>query len=587
MAHGTTAQLKSSEICDNEERISLAMRGSNDGVWDWNLETNEVYYSPRWKSMLGYNEDELQATIDTWKAHVHPDDRDYVLEKAQDYLEGRSESFEVEMRMIHKDGSIVYVLSRAFLAHAESNEKPNRLVGTHVDITERKKSEQFILETSNILEMIAAGKAASDIYDAIALLYESRHPGLRCSMLVLVGNKLMHGGAPSLPKEYCDAVNGLENGPNVGSCGTSTYTGESVYVENIETDPKWAKIKHVALPHGMRCCWSEPIKNASGKVLGAFGMYYNYPALPNDNQIQDLKSAARLASIIMNRDHSANELIQYTKELERSNEELQQFAYAASHDLQEPCRKIQAFADRLLTKHNAKLDDEAQDYLSRIIDSGNRMQTLVQDLLSFSRVSSQGRPFKKINLQSVVEDVLSDLEISIQEAGGHVIVGDLPTLDADAVQMQQLFQNLIANGLKYRREKVPPIIQIGAKILNEDQQGLHDCLPVICRIQIQDNGIGFEQKYAKQIFNIFQRLHGRDKYAGTGVGLAVCEKIVLRHSGTIKAESAPGEGATFTIDLPMIQSPADEKPAHSPFVGRVNTVIDERELERAVHEHTA
>jgi PAS domain S-box-containing protein len=160
MAHGTTAQLKSSEICDNEERISLAMRGSNDGVWDWNLETNEVYYSPRWKSMLGYNEDELQATIDSWKAHVHPDDRDYVLEKAQDYLEGRSESFEVEMRMIHKDGSIVYVLSRAFLAHAESNEKPNRLVGTHVDITERKKSEQFILETSNILEMIAAGKAA-------------------------------------------------------------------------------------------------------------------------------------------------------------------------------------------------------------------------------------------------------------------------------------------------------------------------------------------------------------------------------------------------------------------------------------------
>lgn len=583
MANGKVTQTMDGDFKYNGERISLAMRGSNDGLWDWNLDTDEVYYSPRWKSMLGYEEDELQATIGTWEACVHPDDRDSVLEKAQDYIEGRAESFEVEMRMLHKDGRIVYILSRAFLERSEFDGKPIRLVGTHVDITERKKSEQFILETSNILKMIATGNAASEIYDAIALLYESRHPGMRCSMLTLVGNKLMHGGAPSLPKEYCDAVNGLENGPNVGSCGTSTYTGKSVYVENIETDPKWAKIKHAALPHGMRCCWSEPIKNASGKVLGAFGMYYDYPALPNDKEIRDLKSAAQLAAIIMNRDHSSNELIQYTKELERSNEELQQFAYAASHDLQEPCRKIQAFADRLLTKHNDKLDEEARDYLARIIDSGDRMQTLVQDLLSFSRVSSQGQPFEQINLQTVVEDVLSDLEVSIQEAGGQVVLDALPSLDADAVQMQQLFQNLIANGLKYRRDGIPPVIRISSEILND---GEHDNLSNICRIYVQDNGIGFEQKYARQIFNIFQRLHGRDKYAGTGVGLAVCEKIVLRHGGTIHAEGTPGQGATFTIDLPMIQSPAGEKLAHSLPVEMANPMIDEPGLERTINELT-
>ena len=136
-------------------------------------------------------------------------------------------------------------------------------------------------------------------------------------MLELHGNKLMHGGAPSLPKEYCDAVNGLENGPNIGSCGTSTYTGKRVLVENIETDAKWADIKHVALPHGMRCCWSEPIKHSSGNVLGAFGMYYNYPALPNEEESNDLKSAARLAGIIMEREQDQKRIRQlaYTDEL--------------------------------------------------------------------------------------------------------------------------------------------------------------------------------------------------------------------------------------------------------------------------------
>ena len=240
-----------------------------------------------------------------------------VLEKVDDYLTGRADSFEVEMQMQHKNGHEVFVLSRAFLVNRDFDGKPIRLVGTHVDITERKKAKSFDENNAKILEMIAIGEPVSVIYDAIALMYEARHPGMRCSMLELHGNKLMHGGAPSLPKEYCDAVNGLENGPNIGSCGTSTYTGKRVLVENIETDAKWANIKHVALPHGMRSCWSEPIKNSSGKVLGAFGMYYNHPALPNEEESNDLKSAARLAGIIMEREQDQKRIRQlaYTDEL--------------------------------------------------------------------------------------------------------------------------------------------------------------------------------------------------------------------------------------------------------------------------------
>ena len=287
----------------SEERFKLAMAGANDGLWDWSLETDKVYYSPRWFDMLGYEDKAFPAVFNTWEHLVHPDDKEFVIQQVLDYLEGRVDTFEVEMRMQHKDGHEVIVLSRAIKTSRESGGRPVRLVGTHVDITERKQAESFIKNTSEILEMIASGESSYDIYDAIALMYEARHPGLRCSMLELRNNKLMHGGAPSLPKEYCDAVNGLECGPNVGSCGTSTYTGKRVLVEDIATDPKWENIKHVALPHGMRCCWSEPVKNSTGKVLGAFGMYFNHPALPNEQELADLESAAMLTGIIMDREH--------------------------------------------------------------------------------------------------------------------------------------------------------------------------------------------------------------------------------------------------------------------------------------------
>ncbi|MEM6256107.1 MAG: EAL domain-containing protein [Cyanobacteria bacterium P01_D01_bin.156] len=318
IGHSITARKESEErLQKSEERFSLALRGANDGLWDWNLETNEVYYSPRWKSMLGYRADELSNTLDTWQNLVHPDDKTIVLTMVQDYVAGKVDSFDIEMRMQHKAQHEVFVLSRAFLVHRDSDGKAVRLVGTHVDITARKNAEAFNEKNAEILEMIATGQPASEIYSEIALMYEGRHPGLRCSMLELQDGRLMHGGAPSLPKEYCEAVHGLKNGPNVGSCGTSTYTGNRVLVENIETDPKWTDIKHVALPHGMRCCWSEPIKSSSGKVLGAFGMYYNHPALPNEYESNDLKSAARLAGIVMERDQAQKRIreLAYTDDL--------------------------------------------------------------------------------------------------------------------------------------------------------------------------------------------------------------------------------------------------------------------------------
>jgi diguanylate cyclase (GGDEF)-like protein/PAS domain S-box-containing protein len=312
-----TKEVRTTQLYNSEERFTLAMRGASDGLWDWDLETDEVYYSPRWKSMLGYDDSELENKLNTGLKMVHPDNKGFVLKKVQEYLSGEADSFEVEMRMLHKDGHEIYVRSRAFKVTRDSNLIPIRLIGTHVDITRQKKAELFDKRNTKILEMIAKGRLASEIYNEIALLYEERHSGLRCSMLELEGNMLLHGGAPSLPAAYCKAVHGLINGPEIGSCGTSTYTGKRVLVENIETDPKWKDLKHVALPYGMRSCWSEPIKSSSGKVLGAFGMYHDYPGLPNTEESNDLKSAARLAGIVMEREHNQKRIqdLAYTDEL--------------------------------------------------------------------------------------------------------------------------------------------------------------------------------------------------------------------------------------------------------------------------------
>ena len=247
------------------------------------------------------------------------------------------------------------------------------------------------------------------------------------------------------------------------------------------------------------------------------------------------------------------ELNASTEALMRSNRELEQFASVASHDLQEPLRKIQAFGDRLQDRCGEQLGEQGSDYLDRILSSASRMRRLIDDLLSFSRVASKAQPFVETDLGTLLTEVVSDLEGRLQQTEGSVELGDLPTLEADPMQLQQLFQNLIANGLKFHRPDVPPIVRVKGHVttnsVNREGYG-----PVrMVEITVQDNGIGFEEVYLDRIFNVFQRLHGRNEYEGTGMGLAISRKIVERHGGTITAKSNLGEGATFVVNLPLEQ----------------------------------
>jgi signal transduction histidine kinase len=256
----------------------------------------------------------------------------------------------------------------------------------------------------------------------------------------------------------------------------------------------------------------------------------------------EIRVQERTADLVRSND----QLSLLTRELERSNRELQDFAFVASHDLQEPLRKIQAFGDRLGSKHGAALGASGLDYLQRMQAAAQRMHVLINDLLTFSRVTSKAQPFAPVDLGQVAREVLTDLEVRLQETGGEVELAELPSLDADGLQMRQLFQNLIGNALKFHRPGVPPRVEVRAAA--EEREGRPFWL-----LSFMDNGIGFDMKYLDRIFTPFQRLHGRGEYEGTGMGLAVCRRIVERHQGEITAESVPGEGTRFLVLLPARQ----------------------------------
>ncbi len=229
----------------------------------------------------------------------------------------------------------------------------------------------------------------------------------------------------------------------------------------------------------------------------------------------------------------------YIDELNRSNRELQQFAFIASHDLQEPVRKLLFYSDYLLSSYSAKLDIKGRDYLESMHKAGQRMRNLIQDLLIFSQINKEELHFKEVDLNSIAQDAVQDFEISIEEKKAKITVDSLPVIKGDQRMLSQLFNNLIGNALKYSRQDAAPEIFISSKLQNE-----------ILEISVKDNGIGFNEKYLPQMFTLFQRLHTRETYDGTGLGLAICRKIAEIHSGSIRAESAEGHGSTFYVSFP-------------------------------------
>jgi signal transduction histidine kinase len=250
-----------------------------------------------------------------------------------------------------------------------------------------------------------------------------------------------------------------------------------------------------------------------------------------------------------------SQLKQFTLELQRSNQDLEQFAYVASHDLQEPLRKIRAFGDRLTARYGEGLEGPGVDYINRMQSASARMQSLIEELLSFSRVSRPGIVIEKLDMNELMKEVLDDLDAQIRREKADIRVSKIPPIRGEHTQLKRLFQNLISNGIKFHKPGKAPRVQITCKTIRGPQVSeefqFQATKPEYVKIEVKDNGIGFDEKYKEKIFNIFQRLHGRAEFEGTGIGLAICRKIVTNHGGMITATSEEGAGSEFIVILPI------------------------------------
>jgi len=399
----------------------------------------------------------------------------------------------------------------------------SQILGVATDITERKRAEEVLHETNQTLQTFIQASplaiVALDMERKVKLWNPAAERLFGWTEPEVMGRLL-----PTIPEE--DLPNQLALREQfLRSEGTSAFP-------NLET----RRVRKDGLIIQVSSSFA-PLRDTQGAIIGTIGI------------IADITERKR----------AEEKLKIYAAQLERNNRELQDFAYVASHDLQEPLRKILAFGDRLKAKCGEALSEQGRDYLDRMQQAAGRMQTLINDLLSFSRVTTRAQPFSRVDLAEVAQGVLSDLETRVEQTGGRVEVSHLPVIDADPTQMRQLLQNLIGNALKFHRPDEAPLVKVSGQLLNGRHAADQASDAGLYQILVEDNGIGFDEKYLDRIFTVFQRLHGRTSYEGTGIGLAICRKIAERHRGSITAKSTPGQGATFIVTLPATQ-PQGENP---------------------------
>ncbi len=321
------------------------------------------------------------------------------------------------------------------------------------------------------------------------------------------------------------------------------FTGQSF--EQVE-GANWLDAVHPDDRMRVAAVWQRAVAERSFyeveyRIRRHDGVYRDFwvrgiPVLTADGRIREWVGAC---TDITERKRAEQAIHRYAEELRRSNQELEHFAYVASHDLQEPLRTVSSFSQLLARRYKGKLDNEADEFITFIVEGAMRMQTLINDLLAFSRIGTRGEPFAPLDCEGILQAAKENLDAAIAESRAVVTHDRLPTLSADPTQLTQLFQNLLANAIRFRRPEEPPRIHVSAA----RQDGAW-------RVSVRDNGIGIDPQYFDRIFIIFQRLHGRDEYPGTGIGLALCKKIVERHGGSISVESEPGKGSTFHFTIP-------------------------------------
>lgn len=579
-------------LADTQYQLDEALAIGQIGTWAWDVQSDIVVADKNLARMFGVPIDVAAGgiSLEVFTNAIYVEDRPRVVGEIETAVAGGT-SFESEYRTISTDGTIRWVIARGRISRNDKDEVVG-FPGVIVDISDRKTAEHHLtflaaasaeLSSSldytrtlhNLAHMVVpevADWCSVDVFDEAGELKQLALTHKDPSAVAWV-KQLQKQQAESRYSEESALGKVLASGqseyyPIITSGDSANATSSTEEKEIIEK----LKISSVII---------APLivreKTVGAVTFISTEQKHHY----TKSDLAMFEDLAKRISLTMTNAHfieetrrqvveldrlriqltAANEALETRVKrrtaqlevtnlnLERSNQELQDFAYVASHDLQEPLRKIQAFGTILQDEYADALG-EGGDYLARMRSAAARMSTLIEDLLAFSRVTTHAKEHAEIDLSTIISEVLEDLETRIEDTHGTVTVTKMPKIYADPLQMRQLFQNLIGNALKFHRPDTPPKVTVSSKITKptSTSKGVYE-------ISVSDNGVGFEEKYLDRIFAVFQRLHGRDNYEGTGIGLAVCRKIVERHNGTITATSTPGKGSTFIIQLPIKKLP--------------------------------
>ncbi|MBS0195468.1 MAG: PAS domain S-box protein [Planctomycetes bacterium] len=619
----------------NEERFELVVRGSNDGVWDWDIAHESLYWSPRFHQLMGDAGLRLTPTFDEWARRVHPADWPEVMARLRAHLETRS-VYDVEYRFLHSSGGWRWHRASG-QAVWDANGNATRMAGSVSDITDRRRAQEQLEETAEkyqtLVETTGTGYAVSDEHGRIidANAEYVRFTG-HSTLEEILGRRVLEWTAPAdaerneasfetlrktgyirgLEVDYQDHT-GRTTPVEVNASLVSSAAGARVlalvrditYRRRAEAVLQEWKSRYEAAAAASRqlvyelvhdtgeILWGGPCEPLFGcsdaqlsdlerwvervhpddraayeeskkRLSAERGTFHlEYRVRRQDNTYVHVEDTARFftdalgratrmvgfVADITERVKDREELDHRARELARSNAELERFAYVASHDLQEPLRMVTSFTQLLGDRYRGKLDADADEFIGYAVEGATRMRRLIDDLLTYSRVGSTPRRLARVSVKDAVSRALANLRTSIAESGAAIEVGELPVVTADELQLTLVFQNLLGNAIKFRREGAAPVV----RVWSEQEPGRW-------RVFVRDNGIGIEAKHRDRVFTMFQRLNPRSRYAGNGIGLTICKKIVEDMGGAIMVDAAPDCGCVFSFTIPeRVRARPDEQ----------------------------
>ena len=517
------------------------------GITRVDLEGALADVNQKFCEMVGYERDDLLGKpVSTF---THPDDYGHGAILRKNLTSGRITSGSGEKRFVRKDGSTVWARRTMSLVRDDAGE-PQYVISVVEDITSRKHIEERQAIEYGVTLLLAE---APSIEEAIPLVIQ-----MVCDKLgyaygarrifdpqVDTLRTVESWCAPQLEVEELQHLSRSTGTPakRAGLNRRAWETAKSVWIDDIERAVTFRR-REAALKAGLRSGFAVPVL-VGGRLYGVLE-FLATDKRPRDERVLEIaQGVAKQVGQFIGRKQaelalrSANEqLTCKAEELARSNGELEQFAYVASHDLQEPLRMISSYTQLIVRRYGDKLDTDAREFMDFIVDGAARMKRLIEDLLAYSRVGTRGKELKETDAEAALQKALTNLRVAVEESGAVVTHDVLPTVLADDTQLAQLFQNLIGNAIKFRGAAAPCI---HVSVENAAEEWVFG---------VRDNGIGIEAKYFERIFMVFQRLHTKTEYPGTGIGLAICKKVVDRHGGRIWVESQAGQGSTFCFALP-------------------------------------